>query len=91
MEFSARILLRSRTFRTVMAIFVVANAGSWLRHRFWPICCDQEITIGFPVPFHISGGTAGLSRFYTLGLLLDVTIALTVAVLLTWLVRLIRR
>lgn len=87
MEFSARILQRSRTFIGVVAFFVLANAWSWLRHRLWPICCDQEMTIGFPVPFHISGGIAGLSRFYVLGLLLDVTIALTAAVLVTWIVR----
>lgn len=40
--------------------------------------------MGFPFPFHISGGIAGLSNFYVLGLLLDVTIALTAAVLITW-------
>jgi hypothetical protein len=91
MKFSAQILLRSRTFHGVMAIFLIANAWSWIRHRFWPICCDQEITIGFPVPFHISGGIAGLSNFYLLGLLLDVSIALTSAILITWIVRLIDR
>lgn len=91
MEFSVRILQRSGTFIGVVAFFVLANTWSWMRHRLWPICCDQEITIGFPVPFHISGGIAGLSNFYVLGLLLDITIALTAGVLLTWFVRFIRR
>jgi len=91
MKFSAHILLRSRAFHTVMAVFLIANGWSWLRHRFWPTCCDQEITVGFPVPFHISGGIAGLSNFYLLGLLLDACIALTTAILITWIVRLTAR
>lgn len=90
MKFSVRILCQSRTFIGVLAVFIAANAWSWVRHRFWPICCDQEVTIGFPVPFHISGGIAGLSNFYLLGLLLDIVVALTIAVTLTWVVRLIR-
>ena len=90
MECTAQILLRSRTFQLVTIIFVFANAWSYLRHQFWPICCDQEMTIGFPVPFHISGGIAGLSNFYFLGLFLDIAIALTVAILLAWIVRLLR-
>ena len=90
MEFSVRILQRSRPFIGTIALFILANAWSWLRHWFWPICCDQEMTIGFPVPFHISGGIAGLSNFYVLGLLLDITIALTAAVLITWIVGLFR-
>jgi len=88
MKFSIQILQRSRPFIAVVAFFLIANIGSWLRHSIWPVCCDQEMTIGFPVPFHISGGIAGLSNFYVLGLLLDVTIALTAAVLITWIVRL---
>lgn len=42
------------------------------------------MTIGFPFPFHISGGIAGLESFYVLGLLLDIVLALTLAVLVTW-------
>jgi hypothetical protein len=49
------------------------------------------MTIGFPVPFYISGGIAGLSNFYVLGLLLNISIAVTAAILLTWLARLFRR
>jgi hypothetical protein len=91
MKFSIQILQRSRPFIVALALFALANFGSWIRHLLWPICCDQEVTIGFPVPFHISGGIAGLSNFYVLGLLLDVTIALTIAVLVTWMVRLFMR
>jgi len=43
------------------------------------------------MPFHISGGIAGNSEFYLLGLLLDIAITLTLAVTATWIVRLIRR
>jgi len=91
MEFSVRILQRSRPFIGTVAFFILANTWSWLRHRISPICCDQEMTSGFPVPFHISGGITGQSNFYLLGLLLDIAIALTAAVLITWIVRLFRR
>ena len=90
MKFSAKAILRSKAFVGVLAFFIVANVWSWASHRFWPICCDQEVTMGFPVPFHISGGIAGISNFYLLGLLLDIVLALTIAVTLTWIVRLIR-
>ena len=89
MKFSIRILRRSRSFIGVIALFIFANIGSWLRYHFWPIGCDQAATVGFPVPFHISDGVAGLSNFYVLGLFLDVTIALTIAVFITWIVRLV--
>jgi hypothetical protein len=91
MKLSVATLFRSMTFVGVVAGFIFANAFSWARHRFWPICCDQEVTIGFPVPFHISGGIAGLSNFYLLGLMLDTVLALTVAVTLTWVVLLFKR
>jgi len=42
------------------------------------------MTVGFPLPFHISGASGGLETFYVLGLLLDIVIALTLAVLATW-------
>jgi len=91
MEFSIQILLRSRTFLGTAGLLAIANVFSWLRHRISPICCDQEMTVGFPVPFYISGGVAGLSNFYLLGLLLDITITLTLAVLATWFTRLFSR
>ncbi|MGI9203335.1 MAG: hypothetical protein ACR2Q3_04970 [Woeseiaceae bacterium] len=72
-------------------MFLFANGWSWLRHYVMPACCDQEMTVGFPVPFHISGGIAGNSNFYLLGLLLDIAIVLTLAITATWIVRLLRQ
>ncbi len=90
MKFSLTVLFRSTTFYATLLIFAAANLWSWISHRFFPVCCDQEISVGIPFPFHISGGIAGASDFYILGLLLDVVTALTLAVLLTWIARLIR-
>ena len=90
MKFSLAVLCRSTTFYVTMSIFAAANLWSWIRHRLFPVCCDQEISVGFPFPFHISGGIAGGSDFYILGLLLDIVTALTLAVLITWIARLIR-
>lgn len=87
MKFSAGMMWRSRTFWAVIAVFIVANGWSWLRHRVDPACCDREMTIGFPFPFHVSGGLAGLSEFYVFGLLLDLVVAWTVAILAVWIVR----
>ena len=90
MKFSLTILFRSTAFYATLLIFAAANLWSWISHRFFPVCCDQEISVGFPFPFHISGGIAGASDFYILGLLLDVITALTLAVLLTWIAKSIR-
>ena len=90
MKFSFAILCKSIAFRVTILVFAALNLLSWARHKLFPICCDQEIAIGFPFPFHISGGIAGASEFYTLGLLLDISTALTVAVSITWMVNLIR-
>jgi hypothetical protein len=84
MTFSVAAVSRSRSFRGVIALFAAGNAWSWLRYKIDPVCCDQEMTVGFPFPFHISGGIAGLESFYVLGLLLDIILALTLAVLATW-------
>jgi hypothetical protein len=83
MTFSFSALGRSRTFIVTVLLFVLANVWSWARHVISQVCCDQEITVGFPFPFHISGGIAGTAQFYVLGMLLDVVLALTVAVLAT--------
>lgn len=91
MKFSLKRLQQSKTFVGIASAFLLANGWSWLRHVIAPDCCDQEVTVGFPVPFHISGGLAGKSDFYLLGLLLDIAIALTVAITATWIVRLLRR
>ena len=90
MKFSFAVLFRSTTFYVTLIILAAANLWSWLRHELFPICCDQEISVGFPFPFHLSGGITGASSFYILGLLLDVVTAVTLAVLLTWIARSIR-
>jgi hypothetical protein len=90
MQFSVVILARSKTFLGVLTLFALANLWTWLRHKISPLCCDQKMTIGFPVPFHISDGIAGLQDVYILGLLLDISIAATVAITATWIVRLFR-
>jgi hypothetical protein len=90
MRFSIAVLYKSTAFHSTVLLFVAANFWSWLRHKIFPICCDQELSVGFPFPYHVSGGFAGTSDFYLLGLLLDVVTALTVAVLITWIVKLFR-
>lgn len=91
MKFSLAVLCKSTAFHTTWLFFAAANFWSWLRHRLLPVCCDQEISVGFPFPFHISGGIAGTSDFYLLGLMLDLATAVTVAISVTWFVRLIGR
>jgi hypothetical protein len=90
MKFSFAVLYRSAAFHSTVLLFAAANLWSWLRHRIYPVCCDQEISVGFPFPYHVSGGFAGTPDFYVLGLLLDVVTALTVAVLITWIVKIFR-
>ncbi len=90
MKFSLAVLCRSTAFYVTMLILAAANLWSWIRHRLFPVCCDQEISVGFPFPFHISGGIVGASDLYVLGLLLDIVTALTLAVLITWIARLFR-
>jgi hypothetical protein len=84
MNFSLAVLHKSTAFYVTMLIFAAANLWSGIGHRLFPVCCDQEISVGFPFPFHISGGIAGASDFYVL------VTALTLAVLITWVARLIR-
>lgn len=91
MKFSFAVLFRSAAFSSTALLFAAANLWSWIRHKLFPICCDHEISVGFPFPFHVSGGIAGISEFYILGLLLDIVTALTVAVLVTWIVEIFRR
>jgi hypothetical protein len=89
MEIRKELLLSSTTFWVVTALFATANAWSWLRHKTTPVCCDQEITVGFPFPFHIAGGIAGLSNFYPIALLLDLSVYATIALTATWIARLL--
>ncbi len=90
MKFSFALLVKSSAGRITLLLFVGLNLWSWVRHRFFPLCCDQQISFGFPFPFHIRGGIAGSSEFYILGLLLDIATALTAAVLVTWIAEVFR-
>lgn len=76
MEFRAQILLRSMWFWAVIGMSAGANIWTYLHT---PACCDRLDGVGFPVPFHISGGIAGGSSFFVFSLLLDVVVTLTVA------------
>ncbi len=78
MKFSARLLRRSTSFWVTIGLFLSANIWSFFAH---PECCDQYDRIGFPLPFHLSGGIAGIAEFYPIGLTLNVLIALTIAVI----------
>ena len=91
MKLTFELLSRSTAFRTTLLLFVALNVWTWVSHKFFPVCCDQEISYGFPFPLHISGGIMGTSEYYVLGLLLDLAIGLTAAVLVTWIVKSIRR
>lgn len=91
MNFSLAVLYKSTAFHATWLIFAAANFWSWLRHKLFPVCCDQEMSVGFPFPFHISGGIAGVSDFFLLGLMLDLATAVTVAISVTWFVKLFRR
>jgi len=91
MTFTFSAVGRSRAFLITVFLFAIGNAWTWLRHKLDPVCCDQEMTVGFPFPFHISGGIAGDASFYVLGLMLDVVLALTIAVLVTWIATALKR
>jgi hypothetical protein len=68
MKLTIGLVGRSIAFRTTLLLFGGLNAWTWARHRYSPVCCDQEISFGFPFPFHISGGIMGESNFYILRL-----------------------
>lgn len=87
MTFSFKRLHASRSYWTVLAVFALGNGWTWLRHRLRePECCDQLVAIGFPFPFHVSGGIAGRDDLLVTGLMLDIVLAWTLAVLATWIV-----
>lgn len=83
MKISGSLLFRSKAFWSVVAISVIANLWSWAREWLSPGCCDGETTVGFPFPFRIADTIAASAEFYPLGLLLDLVVTLTVAVIAT--------
>jgi hypothetical protein len=78
MRFDKKTVLRSKPFWSVLAVFLAANFATLITH---PGCCDRFDGIGFPLPFHLSGGIAGVSNFYPIGLTLNLLIALTLALI----------
>ena len=85
MPFSFSALHSSRSYWAVLGLFAAANAWTWLRHRVGePECCDRIQTVGFPFPLHASGGFAGIDEWLVTGLLLDLVVAWTAAVIAAW-------
>jgi len=78
LRISPGIVLRSRAFWVTIGLSALANLWTLLTH---PQCCDQFDRIGFPFPFHLSGGFAGVSTFYPLGLALNLLVTLTLALI----------
>ena len=78
MRFSVDTVVKSASFWSVISLAAGANVWTFFAH---PECCDRYDRIGFPFPFHLSGGIAGTSEFYPIGLSLDLLITLTVAVI----------
>jgi hypothetical protein len=90
MKFELSRLRRSMALRISLLLFAALNLGSWVRYRYFPAAADQQTSFGFPFPVFISGGIEGAADFYLLGLLLDIAVALTLAVLVTWIAELFR-
>ena len=78
MRFRLQIIWQSRSFWTVVGLFLFANLWTVIAH---PECCDRYDGIGFPLPFHLSGGIAGIAEFYPISLALNVLSVLTIAVI----------
>ena len=84
-------LRRAVAFRVTLLVFLALNAGSWIRFQFFAETGIGQSSFGYPFPIRINDGFEATSNFYLLGLLLDIAIALTVAVLVTWLVAIATR
>jgi hypothetical protein len=91
MEFRYALLHKSAGYWLVLTFFALANIWSWLRHRLSVSeCCDQLTSVGFPFPFQVSGGITGQPDFLVTGMLLDIAIAWTLAILVAWAALLVR-
>ncbi len=87
MSFSFGALHRSAAYWTVLACFVAANLWGALRQStIWPGCCGPGDAVGVPFRFFIRGNDVAPAQFFWTGLLLDVVIAWTLAVVVTWIV-----
>lgn len=87
MNFSFKALHRSAAYWLVLTCFVGANLWSALQQSaIWPGCCDRSDAIGIPFRFLITGNDVASAQFFWTGLLLDVAITWTLAVIATWIV-----
>lgn len=84
MKISLQLLRRSRTFWIVLGLAGLANLISWLRGRVTEECCE---TTGFPFPWIVRENPDAPADFHVLGLLLDLTVTITLALTLVWIVR----
>ena len=86
MTFSFYVLHRSLAYWVTLGLFALVNVWTGLRFReALAACCEQRISAGFPFLFLVAGGDPVQSTFFWTGLLLDVVIARTLAVILAWL------
>ena len=91
MKFQLANLWRSGAFLSTLLVFALLNAASWTRYRYFPTTDGTQSSVGFPFPLFIDDRFEGTSQFFLLGLLLDLAVALTLALLVTWLAEALRR
>jgi hypothetical protein len=72
-----------------LVLIAVLNAGSWVRFQFFPAGNDSQSSFGLPFPVYITDSFEATATFYIFGLLLDIAVALTTAILVTWLVEML--
>jgi hypothetical protein len=63
------------------ALFAVINLFILLRI---PSCCDFIYPYGFPLPFFVRGGMAGIREFLLSGLVIDVVVLIMFAAAISW-------
>lgn len=80
MDFRLALLRQSRTFWLTLALFAIGNAWSILRYSTESWCCTDEKIFGFPFPFYVSDTAGNSSEFLYFGFLLNLVLAITVAI-----------
>ena len=87
MKITPSAVWRSWPFRLIIGVSLLGNAVSVYR-----AASNREdgATWGFPFPFFTSGSGEEPASFFVTGLLLDVLLPLTVALVIVWFVRLAR-
>ncbi|MDH4109973.1 MAG: hypothetical protein OEW35_16935 [Gammaproteobacteria bacterium] len=89
MKISGAMLWRSRSFWSVLGVFLAANAWSFGRLARTAAPCLEYQSAGFPFPAYAFGPDLP-GRVYVTGAMLDLATALTVAVTVVWFVRALR-